>query len=313
MLYTTSNKSIDIKAAVDYAYKGAVNKFNVKVNAAFQKKMSEISVQVYQIGGDAKSGLATAFTSDATDLTRIKDFIVNGAIFSPENTGAPISYTVRSLKDNSLLTVNNTFSYDTKEYIPYNDPQYTDSTKVIDIDGNVYPIVKIGNQTWMAENLRTKRLNNGDTIPHSGVAKTFLEFSAMGSYGHVGTNNGLLYNYYTVNSENLCPSGWHVPSPNEWRTLVTELGGIYIAGKKLKAEGIDIWGSPNTGTDSSGFRALPGGWVTDGAEGLTKTHAIWWSSQAKWGCYVKNTSDHVSENPNYPLNTGLSVRCLRNE
>lgn len=99
-------------------------------------------------------------------------------------------------------------------------------------DGNIYKAVCIGNQVWMAENLR---------------------FNAPGS-----SNNSYGRFYDATATSNICPNGWHVPTVTEWTQLFDLFGGLDAAGGALKSKG--TWDAPNTGaTNSSGFTALPGG------------------------------------------------------
>jgi len=138
-----------------------------------------------------------------------------------------------------------------------------------DQDGNVYKTVTIGTQTWMAENLRTTKYNDGTIIPNvidgeewtiqtTGVYCTYnntFNTDTIVAYGH-------LYNWYTVNTGLLAPEGWHVPTDAEWTTLTDYLGGEDIAGAKLKETGITHWNRPNEleTTNETGFTALPGGY-----------------------------------------------------
>lgn len=154
------------------------------------------------------------------------------------------------------------------------DPEPTVST-VTDVEGNVYKTVQIGNQTWMAENLKTTKYN--DNTPILMVTDTAqwsrLSSPAYSWYANDEKNKakyGALYNWFTVSKSNICPSGWHVPSDTEWNGLELYLG--------VPAEEIDLWGwrgnsqgtqlkssndwteplNPNTNT--TGFSALPGGY-----------------------------------------------------
>ena len=150
---------------------------------------------------------------------------------------------------------------------------------VTDIDGNVYNTVKIGTQVWMTENLKVKRYRNGDQV----VKVTTSSDRFAGSYETLTYFNiqGVIYNWFAVSdSRNLAPAGWHIPTDEDWTTLVTYLGGDDIAGGKLKETGTAHWQSPNVGaTNESGFTALPF---------FTRVHAMgiperpescgWWSS-----------------------------------
>ena len=194
---------------------------------------------------------------------------------------------------------------------------------ITDIDGNTYKAVKIGAQLWMAENLRTTRFNDGTDIP---LASDFKNWSSLASPGYCWYSNntekyktsyGALYNWYTVKTDKLCPAGWHVPSAEEWNTLVTNCGEKSVGGE-MKAAGTKYWMSPNTGaTNSSGFTALPGGsrgslgsFLDEGLRGY------WWSStesdqnRAYYNSlgYSSNNATGNSDNKK----GGLSVRCVKN-
>jgi len=132
-----------------------------------------------------------------------------------------------------------------------------------DIDGNTYQTVKIGNQLWMAENLKVKHYRNGNAIPK---VISWVSFSdTTGAYFDYNnptlvTTYGMLYNWYAVNdSRSIAPVGWHVPSYDEWYILASYLGGDDVAGDKMKEAGTTHWPYPNYSTNESGFSALPGG------------------------------------------------------
>jgi len=155
-----------------------------------------------------------------------------------------------------------------------------------DIDGNIYQTVKIGNQWWMAENLRVTRYQNGDSIPNVTNSSNWYSLST-GAYCAYDNNNnnvstyGLLYNWSAADdSRNIAPAGWHVPSDAEWQTLMVYLGGSSIAGGKMKEPGYAHWISPNNdATNSSGFTALPGGSRYPGGSFLLLgSSANFWSS-----------------------------------
>jgi uncharacterized protein (TIGR02145 family) len=151
--------------------------------------------------------------------------------------------------------------------IPTGDKTITfDFVECTDGDNNNYPVVKIGTQVWMAENLKTTRYRDGSTSIPLKTDDTQWNTSTP---GYCWYNNqeatykatyGALYNWYTVSTGNLCPTGWHVPTDAEWTILTDYLGGISTAGDKLKENGTTHWISPNSGaTNETGFTALPGG------------------------------------------------------
>ena len=195
------------------------------------------------------------------------------------------------------------------------------STTVTDTDGNVYYTIKIGIQTWMVENLKTTKYNDGTAIPNvtDRSAWAVLTTPAYCWYNDIATNKatyGMLYNWYVVSTSKLCPTGWHVPTDAEWSTLTTYLGES-VAGGKLKETGTTHWNSPNTGADnSSGFTALPGGIRNgNGTFDYIGYYGSWWSSSEfnrtrAWHRYVGYTDRCVSRTVNDSCE-GLSVRCLR--
>ena len=106
-----------------------------------------------------------------------------------------------------------------------------------DIDGNVYKTIEIGTQTWMAENLRTLRYNDGTPIPRFADTTTWvypMEHPGFGWYNEDSTNYnklyGALYNYNPIKSGKLCPTSWHVSTDSDWKTLTDFLGGENVAG-----------------------------------------------------------------------------------
>ena len=135
-----------------------------------------------------------------------------------------------------------------------------------DIEGNVYSVVQIGTQLWMSENLKTMKYNDDTDIPLEidNIAWVGLTTGAYCWYQNDEAANkdiyGALYNWYAVETGNLCPDGWHIPTDAEWSALGSFLGGNSIAGGKMKATGTEYWSAPNTdATNESGFAGLPGG------------------------------------------------------
>jgi len=193
----------------------------------------------------------------------------------------------------------------------------------VDIDSNIYPTVKIGDQWWMAENLKVTRYRNGDDIP---IVTDDTEWKNLttGAYCNYNNNSdnadiyGRLYNWYAVNdSRNIAPLGWHVPSDEEWQTLIDYLGGESVAGGKLKETGTTHWNSPNVGaTNESGFAALPGGYrSSDGNFGSLGIYAFFWSStesssNGAWDRILYYYNANVYRN-NYDKQCGFSLRLVR--
>ena len=170
-------------------------------------------------------------------------------------------------------------------------------------DGKVYKTVTIGTQTWMAENLAYKADN--------GCWAYNNDQSNVATYGY-------LYDWKTAKT--VCPSGWHLPSDAEWKTLRNKYGRYnleYIAGGVLKAT--SNWSSPNTdATNSSGFTALPGGYryITGNKFEYIGEKAYWWSSteynsRFAWYTYIVYNSGAVYQSFVFSNMSGFSVRCIK--
>ena len=199
----------------------------------------------------------------------------------------------------------------------------TDPVTISDNDGNTYNVIRIDGQVWMKENLRTTKLNDNSAIANVTNAGTW---STLTTGAYVWYNNevanksvyGALYNWNAVKTGKLCPAGWHVPSDDEWYSLVNYLGGESPAGGKLKETGTTHWTSPNTGaTNESNFTALPGGWRRgdNGAFESLTLYGYWWTSteltSSSWFRRIWYNDDKTYRNlidPKY----GMSVRCIKN-
>ncbi len=199
-------------------------------------------------------------------------------------------------------------------------------------DNSHYNVVKIGNQFWMAENLKYLPSVVGvgtesDTIPYHYV------------YGYDGTSvtaakatsnyntYGVLYNWMAAMAgsssssanpsgvQGACPSGWHLPSDAEWSQLTTFLGGENVAGGKLKEVGTTHW-QHSAATNETGFTALPGGFAGVNNFVSIGQYGFWWSATAydtssSWDRDISFLYSNVTRE--YPVNErGLSVRCIKN-
>ncbi len=182
--------------------------------------------------------------------------------------------------------------------------------------------VIIGTQEWMVENLEVTSYRNGDPIPHVTDATQWANLST-GAYidyenlTSTGDTYGHLYNWYAVtDSRNICPVGWHVPSLAELDTLIVFLGGVAVAGGKLKSTGTD-WLSPNVNaTNESHFFGLPAGYRhDDGTFGdLYKACLLWSSTEAPtteaYSKYLLNEDATVYE-ARFATKAGIPVRCIK--
>ncbi|MBP1670561.1 MAG: major paralogous protein [Bacteroidetes bacterium] len=197
------------------------------------------------------------------------------------------------------------------------------TSNVTDADGNVYRSVAVGSQTWMSENLKTTKYNDGLAIPNITGAVEWEELTT-GAYCWYNndvnnkTTYGALYNGHAVNTGRLCPVEWHVASDAEWTTLITYLGGESLAGGKLKETGTTHWSTPNAeATNLSGLSFLPGGDrdFNGRFENITLA-GYWWSSTANfsfsnWLRLIGNTGGAIAR-PSYNNEFGFSVRCVKN-
>ena len=196
-------------------------------------------------------------------------------------------------------------------------------------DSKVYKTVKIGNQWWMAENLRETKYNDGTAIIVETDNDAWIynvqinkgkrcAFKNIENYANM---YGYLYNWWAVdpnNSYNIAPTGWHVPTDAEWATLVNYLGGEDVAGGKLRNMGLTYWMWPNTGaTNESGFNALPGGYRNSDAGNFEDqySNAWFWSSSGytnstAWSQQLFYNSKSVIRNWS-DKGSGYSVRLVK--
>jgi uncharacterized protein (TIGR02145 family) len=177
----------------------------------------------------------------------------------------------------------------------------------------------------MTTNLNVSTYRNGDPIPKVTNAATWAGLTS-GAYCYYQNDSatyaavyGKLYNWYAINDpRGLAPEGWHIPSDFEWTTLISTLGGEFVAGGPMKETGTGNWEDPNFGaTNLCNFNALPGGQRnaagTFSSEG---TFGTWWSASSDgeniaW--YRKlNSEDTEILAGGSDLNFGYSVRCIRN-
>ena len=224
----------------------------------------------------------------------------------------------------------------------YNNPYDYHNWKLVtgtvtDIDGNVYKTVKIGDQVWMAENLKVTHYRNGEPIPNVTVVNEweYLTTGAQCSFDNNEANvaiYGRLYNWYAVNdSRGLAPAGWHVPSDAEWKQLEMHLGMSQSQadsikgrgtneGDKLKENGTVHWESSNYHAPGEyGFTALPGGYRSNIGTFYMTAYVVgyiatFWSSTEYNSFHAWYRSLGTSPSifrDNCDKQWGYSVRCVR--
>lgn len=188
-------------------------------------------------------------------------------------------------------------------------------SQVKDIDGNVYKTVKIGSQTWMAENLKTTRLNDKVKIPIVEDNDSFIALKTPALCWYKNDTiykriYGGLYNWYSVKTGKLCPTGWHVPTDAEWLKMELAIGltqddainGVWDRGKDhgAKLKDIKAWDSQETNVKPSGFAVLPGGLRADDGSFMSakvesgmsfNLSTVFWSSTPREGTTVQDAID----------------------
>ena len=194
-----------------------------------------------------------------------------------------------------------------------------------DITGKAYKTCQVGMQVWAAENLNVDKFRNGDPIPQ---VKTDSAWDKAGKAGKPawcyysndtahGRKFGKLYNFFALTDpRGLAPKGWHAPTIYEWTKLVQNLGGVDVAGIKLKS--VTNWKQAIPGTNKSGFSAIPGGLRnSNGSFKEVNNKGQWWTSEGdvgsgeeRWSMGLNNIAVQV-EYFKMSKAAGLSVRCIK--
>lgn len=222
-----------------------------------------------------------------------------------------------------------TFSCSTDQQTTINDKEAADTNIVKDIDGNIYHVIKIGNQVWLKENLKVTHFRNGDPLPNitndnEWAADTIGAYCNYNNDTAIAAVYGRLYNWYVVNDiRGICPEGWHVPSSDEFSDLDYMFGGPLESGKYLKEAGTSHWEKPNDAINISLFSALPGGHREGGFSRLG-LYAFFWNCNEYIGdaCITDKENGCAHEcSFNYLLSyfnqdwgfksRGMSVRCIK--
>lgn len=266
---------------------------------------------------------ASGYTIDVSDDAGFTDFVSKDV-----RLGNVLTVAITGLAENT------NYYYRVRAYNDYTESGNSNVITVVlmttDADGNIYTSVIIGTQEWLIENLKTTKYRDGTPIPYITLAADWI--TEDGTLGHNGAycpyNNdplnipvyGLLYNWFAVdNIKGLAPTGWRIATSADYSTLHTFIGGIAVAGGKLKEMGITHWTTPNTGaTDDYGFKSVPSGmraYDTGGFNSIKNTCYIW--SATATGVptatmitmiYDGITSSPAAINKKY----GMSIRCMRN-
>jgi len=254
-------------------------------------------------------GVCWSKTNTPTILDNIiKDGTGTGS-FESKITGLTenSTYYLRAYATNGFgTTYGNTLSFSTLKPFPVN------GTIVTDIDNNIYHTIIIGNQVWLQENLKTTKYRNGDMITNfTNMANgPWAELMNTNTSAYCNYNNdpflgdiyGRLYNWFVIGDKRgICPSGWHVPTKDEFTELFNFVGGNTVAGGKLKESGTSHWNSPNTGaTNEFGFTLLPSGWREMNSEYMNMGNVSY-----LWGS-TELTADGFTEGATFTSAAGIN-------
>ncbi len=255
-----------------------------------------------------------------------------------EKNGTQTAYSLDELEkmtfSSSYVTVHKTdnstkaYALDRLKYLSFDEISSKSSTFTDPRDGNVYKTVTIGKQVWMAENLKyLPSVTEPRTT--SNVMPLYYVYDLEGSTINAAKANdnyktyGVLYNWPAAIKA--CPTGWHLPTDEDWQTLTKYLGGASYCAGDLKTTGTaenrtGLWASPNTAaTNKSGFSALPGGHLyiyrDDGSYLQLGKCGYWWtateSSDQVWYRRIDYNGKKIYNNLS-PKKWGYSVRCIKN-
>jgi uncharacterized protein (TIGR02145 family) len=195
-------------------------------------------------------------------------------------------------------------------------------TTIEDIDGNTYNTIQIGNQTWIKENLRTRKYADGSPIDNIEDIATW-ESTQSGAYSWYNNDSasyndpyGLMYNFYAVEDDRgLCPAGWHVATKEDWEEMIDYLGGEDEAAFRIRETGTTHWDYDPGVTNSSGFTAVPGGYRFSGQDfdgiggyAFFFTSTIFNARPISY--YMVSNQNNIVEYGNVK-NNGFSVRCIK--
>lgn len=202
---------------------------------------------------------------------------------------------------------------------------------VTDFDGNVYATVKIGDQWWMAENLRTRHFRTGESISFIDALapdEQWAELDEAGMTYALDSSKGFLYNYYCISdARNIAPEGWRIPTDDDWKELETYIGMALPEVSRTSWRGDNEaqllaslhsvgWGSGVLfGSDEYGFNAMPAGVrIHDGRRNIEGKSGFWWTSSPEgntaWYRYMDAGQHRIFRHHTY-LEYGMCIRCIK--
>ena len=250
---------------------GSNNRLDITMNGNHSAYVTENSMGVVRsssVVGEAFTSVVTSqvkyidnnwhhlvamFVPNDSIYLFIDNFFIAKSAYLPNSPTDDLLYIGRQINDNTgsvmheshfngsiddIRIYNRKLSYNEIEQL-YNEGSREEKS-LIDYDGNTYNTIQIGTQTWMKENLMTTKYNDGTKIPLVTDQSSWYLLPTDAycyynfDYANNGSKYGAFYNWYAVNTGKLCPKNWHVPSDSEWVTLIYFLGGVSVAGGKLK-------------------------------------------------------------------------------
>lgn len=302
MLIESTSSVTEMEAQIAGSFNNFVTKVDVELNVESVKQLSELKTKVIAFGGDAKGAMSLM---GETDLSVIADRMAESTDI---RAGLPLSYVIRNVYNNQIVSMKLATEYDIVNCT-------IDTTAIKDWEGNNYKTATFKTpsgdweQTWMAENLKTKYYNDGDPIgttssinediSEEGLPK--YQWAYDGNEENANTYGRLYTGIVAVNPvQFICPAGWHVPSLDEWDELRDYLikyeynyDGTIEGNKIAKAMAMNggwqsstVIGSPGNvdypdSQNSSRFSAVPSGF-RDKNSFLSKSEvARWWTSDAQ--------------------------------
>ncbi|HLN20568.1 MAG TPA: FISUMP domain-containing protein [Bacteroidales bacterium] len=332
------------------------------ISSTYDTDVSKLGLTAWSSGGETVYGISGTqytyrvnswdhwvFTADGTNTKAYRNGILLSIVprysgFTMDNSGGILrfgtagaightSYMKGKLDD---IRIYNRALDESEIHLLFAENDWPATASISDADGNIYEVAKIGTQIWMKQNLKTTKFSDGTPIPNVTVDATWaaLTTPAYSWYSNDAVSNkatyGGLYNWYAINTGKLCPTGWHVPSDEEWKKLEIFLGmspaeaDRYDAwrgtteGGELKLAGTSFWNTPNTGaTNSSGFSALPGGQRSGAGTFMEINVGAHWHTSTQSGGDNYRRSLYYSEAKINRYSTwkscGYSVRCVKDD
>lgn len=261
-------------------------------------------------------GNPTILDSKTTVVGSIGSFVANTTQLKAQTT-----YYVKAYAINSVgVAYGNEITFTTLDFS-------IQGSNVTDIDGNVYNSVILGGVTWMVQNLKTTKYQNGDLLTYIPVNSDWQSnHPTTGSYcyyNNIPSNDvgyGKLYDYYAAtDSRNVAPDGWKVPSKTDWDNLIAYLNFNTTEGaaESLKINtGSYTFQAPNNATNSSGFSAVPGGnrIYNNGSYQNQSTYGCWWTTtpnKLKRLTWNSNLVEESLRGTSAQAKEGLSIRCIK--